>query len=97
MTYRLPSDETSQELLGLFESLRQGVVGVLEVGARRSSASSDMQRAQAQLVRQGVLGVTSDRMLSGSVQLVSPARHDRLDATCVLTGHGHICVDLAQL
>ena len=67
---RLPKDETSQGLLNLFDSLRQSLVGALEIGARRNTASSDMQLAQAQLSRQGVAGVTSDRLLSGSVQLV---------------------------
>ena len=67
---RLPADETSQGLLNLFDSLRQSLVGALEVGAGRNTASSDMQLAQAQLARQGVAGVTSDCLLSGSVQLV---------------------------
>lgn len=70
---RQPADETAQELLDMVERLRQSIVGVLEAGARRSTASSEMQTAQAHLVRQGVCGVTSHAMLSGSVQLVSVA------------------------
>lgn len=70
LEYRQPVDETGQDMLDMFESLRQSLVGVLEAGARRKAASSEMQAAQAQLARQGVSGITSDGMLSGSVQLV---------------------------
>lgn len=70
MLCRLPLEPASKELLDLFDKLRQSVVAVLEVSACRTKLSGDMQSAQAQLVAQGVCGVTAQGMTTGAVELV---------------------------
>lgn len=71
MVCRLPLESSSKDLLGLFERLRQSVVSVLEVAACRAKLTGEMQSAQAQLVAQGVSGVTTKGMMTGHVDLVS--------------------------
>jgi len=71
LLFRLPLDPASKELLELFEKLRQSVVRVLETMACRAKLTGEMQSAQAQLVAQGVSGVTSKGMMTGHVELVS--------------------------
>ncbi|KAL0023740.1 hypothetical protein WJX79_011023 [Trebouxia sp. C0005] len=66
----LPLEPASKDLLELFDRLQQNVVGLLEVSACRAKLTGDMQMAQAQLVAQGVSGVTPKGMMTGQVELV---------------------------
>ncbi|KAL0055575.1 hypothetical protein WJX82_002008 [Trebouxia sp. C0006] len=66
----LPSEPPTNDLLELFHKLQQNVVCLLEVCACRAKLTGDMQLAQAQLVAQGVSGVTSKGMMTGQVELV---------------------------
>ena len=68
---RLPLEPPSKDLLELFDKLQQNVVCLLEVSACRAKLTGDMQLAQAQLVAQGVSGVTPTGMMTGLVELVS--------------------------
>ncbi len=68
---RLPLEPASKDLLELFDKLQQNVVCLLEVSACRAKLTGDMQLAQAQLVAQGVSGVTPKGMMTGQVELVS--------------------------
>lgn len=66
----LPLEPASKTLLELFDKLQQTVVCLLEVCACRAKLTGDMQLAQAQLVAQGVSGVTPKGMMTGQVELV---------------------------
>ena len=67
----MPLEPASKTLLELFDKLQQTVVCLLEVCACRAKLTGDMQLAQAQLVAQGVSGVTPKGMMTGQVELVS--------------------------
>ena len=67
---RLPVEPAARELLESFEKLRQNVASVLEAAASKAQLNGEMQSAQAQLIGQGVSGVTPKNMLSGVVDLV---------------------------
>ncbi|DBA96008.1 TPA: hypothetical protein ACH3X1_001512 [Trebouxia sp. C0004] len=63
----LPLEPASKDVLELFDKLQQNVVCLLEVSACRAKLTGDMQLAQAQLVAQGVSGVTPKGMMTGQV------------------------------
>ena len=67
---RLPVEPAARELLESFEKLRQSVASVLEAAASKAQLNGEMQSAQAQLIGQGVSGVTPKNMLNGTVDLV---------------------------
>ncbi len=63
-----PAGTNLTELLG---ELHQVVVREMEAMACRSRLTGDLQSAQAELLAQGLSGVTSDNLTSGLLDLVS--------------------------